>query len=394
MKLTDTIQQFIKTNLEKNVNELFLKFDNKSDVNTKFAINQIALRQRIREKLPEIYNNYDLLIPPRLSTEQSSSEITADYKANICNYDISADLTGGMGIDSIFLSKKAKSHYYIEKDEELCEYFEYNSKILNLTNIKIIKDDAENFLKSSEAKFDFIYIDPHRRSEKGNKLYFLDDTVPNVINLLDLLKNLTKKLLIKTSPLLDISKAILELKFVSEVHILSVDNECKELLFLLDFEKIIDIIEYHTVNFTKKSIQKLVFTNNNLLSKLNFGIALPYLYEPNSSIMKSGFFNQISINFNLIKLAENSHLYSSNVLISDFPGRIFEIQNISKYNKKDIQKYCPNKCANISLRNFPDTTENFKKKIGLKDGGDIYIFGSKNSKSELIIFICKKISKG
>ncbi len=392
MNLNVELKRFIFQNIDKNVNELALKFAERNDEEFKFAINQISIRQKLIQKLPTFYTNFDLILPQKISAEQASSELTAEYKSNICNYNISADLTGGMGIDSLFFANKSKLHIYIEKDKLLCDIFKHNSKSLNYSNIEIINSDAESFIGNSDKLFDLIYIDPHRRSDSGAKLYFLEHTLPNVLQLLPIIKNKTKKLLIKTSPLLDISKAIQELENVCQVHILSIDNECKELLFLIDYENNCKKIQYFTVNFTKKGTQKYNISNSENSINCKFDLQKPYLYEPNSSIMKSGFFNQICVDFNLNKLAQNSHLYTSCELINDFPGRIFKIITITKYNKADILKFCENKKANISLRNFPDTTDHFKKKIGLKDGGDTYIFGSKSQENELKVFICKKVS--
>ncbi len=388
-RLDKTDIEFISENINQDINRLFLKFSN--DDRKKFLIAQIAIRQKISKKFPSLINNPHFIFPVKLSVEQASSEITAKYKSEIIEYESSLDLTGGMGIDSIYLSAKSEKHIYLEQNEELCKLFEFNSNLLNLQNIEIINAKAEDYISKTVKHFDLVYLDPHRRSEKGQKMYFLEHTYPNIIKILDDLQKISDFAMIKTSPLLDISKAIDELKYVSEVHILSLDNECKEIIFLLNFKSNLHI-KYFAVNFEKHQIQKQFFEKNDNSEKCFLGIKEKFLYEPNSSLMKLGFFNQIS-NEKLFKLSKNSHIFTSEYLFENFNGRIFEIISIINFTKKEILNFCKEKKANISLRNFPITVEEFKKKIGLKDGGDIYLFGSTDANSKPIIFVCKKINK-
>lgn len=388
INLNDNDIEFIKENLNQNANILFLRFAKVPQ--KKFLIEQIAIRQKISKKLPFLTNNFEFLFPSKLSYEQSSSEISAKYKSEVVDYQNSADLTGGLGIDTYFIANKSLNHYYIEQNEVLCKLFEHNSKALKLENVTILNETAEDFIKKTDVFFDLIYIDPHRRADSGQKMYFLEHTSPNVLDLIDVLKNICQKVLIKTSPLLDISKAIKELKYVSEVHILSIENDCKELLFLLDYKEHKEI-KYFAINFEKDKIQKSIIDSKSKYNEINLGVKDKFLYEPNSSIMKLGKFD-ILFDFDIYKISQNSHLFTSNNYYEDFPGRIFEIIAVEKFSKKEILSYCKYKKANVNVRNFPLSVEEFKKKIGLKDGGEIYIFGTSDKNSKPIIFICKKIN--
>ena len=392
ISLNDNDIDFIKSNFNQNVHNLFLKYVN--DEHKKYLIEQISIRQKISKKLPFLIDNYKFIFPSKLSYEQSSSEKTAKYKSEIIDYKFSADLTGGLGIDTFFISKKSDKHFYIEQNQELCEIFKHNATELNLQNIEILNENAENFIKNTNEYFDLIYLDPNRRADSGQKMYFLEHSSPNILNMLDDLKRICDKVLIKTSPLLDISLAVKELKYVSEVHILSIENECKELLFLIDFKEVKEL-KYFAVNFEKNNEQILIIENKDEIANYNYAIKDKFLYEPNSSIMKLVIFDKICRNYNdnIFKISKNSHLFTSNNYFGDFPGRIFEIISIVKFSKKEILTFCKDRKANISLRNFPISVEEFKKKIGLKDGGDIYIFGTTETNNKPIIFITKKIIK-
>ena len=392
ISLNDNDIDFIKSNFNQNVHNLFLKYVN--DEHKKYLIEQISIRQKISKKLPFLIDNYTFIFPSKLSYEQSSSEKTAKYKSEIIDYKFSADLTGGLGIDTFFISKKSDKHFYIEQNQELCEIFKHNATELNLQNIEILNENAENFIKNTNEYFDLIYLDPNRRADSGQKMYFLEHSSPNILNMLDDLKRICDKVLIKTSPLLDISLAVKELKYVSEVHILSIENECKELLFLIDFKEVKEL-KYFAVNFEKNNEQILIIENKDEIANYNYAIKDKFLYEPNSSIMKLVIFDKICRNYNdnIFKISKNSHLFTSNNYFGDFPGRIFEIISIVKFSKKEILTFCKDRKANIGLRNFPISVEEFKKKIGLKDGGDIYIFGTTETNNKPIIFITKKIIK-
>jgi hypothetical protein len=240
-----------------------------------------------------------------------------------------------------------------------------------------------------DSIFDWIYIDPSRRNNSKDKVFFLRDCLPNVPENLELLFSKSSNILIKISPLLDFSIGIKELKFVKEIHVIALQNEVKELLWILekDYQNSINI---KTVNFSKEQQETFDFMLLDEKATIpEFALPLHYLYEPNSAILKSGAFKSVANRFELKKLQEHSHLYTSHTLI-DFPGRSFKIEKVIPYQKKEIQKLNISK-ANVSTRNFPETVENIRKKNNTKDGGNVYLFFTKNIENNLIVLVCKKV---
>ena len=352
---------------------------------------QVLSRKKIQKKLPSIYNCNEIIYPVSLSLEQSSSEITANYKANLLKGKTFIDLTTGMGIDSLFIAKQFEQGILIERNLELAEIDLHNFFVLNQTNVKIaVGIDSIDFINQFNEQVDLLYIDPARRNEQGNKVVSLTEYEPNVITILDKLFTLSSNILIKTSPLLDISKAIAELMFVKEVHVISVDNECKELVFQLEKEYKNEI-KITTINFDKKGKQIFdYYFKDEKQTTSEYAEPLQYLYEPNASIMKAGAFKIIGQQLGLKKLHPHTHLYTSENLIENFPGRIFKIDATTKFDKKEIAQMIPEMQANIAVRNFPISANEVKKKLGIKDGGDLYLFVTTNFKNEKIIIINKK----
>jgi len=393
-------KKFIKDNLTQNVNSLLLKFHGKEDLNYKFIIQQISARQKIKKKLPLLYENDNIIFPPSLNLEQSSSEITSKYKRDLIKNlvdknGVGADLTSGFGIDSIFMSENFKSYYHIEPNLKLLNISEQNYKSLNINNVKLHNTTAENFLlENNIPEFEFMYLDPSRRDKKsGKKVVLLEDYSPNIIELEEELLKISKKVLVKTSPILDFNDSLKKLKYVSEVHIVSVKNEVKEVLYLLDKDSNNNLdydVKFTTINYLNNNrFDSLSFTYNDIKnSAANFSTPKKYLYEPNSSIMKSLAFNFISKKFNLDKLHQNSHLYTSNSLVEDFPGRVFVIEESLAYKSKDLKKI---KKAHIACRNFPISVEKIRKLAKIKDGGNVYLFATTLLDNSGIVLVCRKV---
>lgn len=388
--------EFIKSNINSDINKLALiKSKFHADIRSEIVLHQIKILNKVSDKLPSLSTNYNIFFPKNVSIEQASSEATAKYKKSITNYNISADLTGGMGIDSFFLAQNSLQHYYNEIDKTLSEIFEHNCEVLNLKNIRISNSSALDFISNiSDKSIDLIYLDPARRDSEGAKTYFLEDTLPNPMQVISAIqsKNLINppKLLLKTSPLLDISRAISQLRFVAEVHIISVENECKELLFLLDLTSDgTQQIKYSAVNI--KSDYSQVFNSSiRTATPITYTNPLKYLYEPNSSMMKLGFWSKIAEQYSLNKLSSNTHLFTSDKLIPEFPGRIFSIKDVSKIDKKSIISHLPDKKANIAVRNCKMSVQEIKKKFNISDGGNIYIFFTTLNNQTNKAIICQK----
>ena len=386
-------RDFIEKHLKDDVRKLALqKFPN--DVDKMLVLNQIEARQLLSKKVPSWASNPDLLFPKHLSIEQCSSELTAKYKASIIEEgDTFIDLTGGLGIDSYFLSDKFKTSYYVENQKELCELAEHNFGVLG-RKITVVNSDAETFL-SKNQNFDLIFIDPARRDIYNRKMVSLHDCSPDVVDLQNILLKNSKNILIKSSPMLDISLITNELQNISEIHIVSVKNECKVILIKIEpgFE---GEIKYFCVNFVGnevKSSQSFEFSETSESSAISsFAPTIKhYLYEPNASLMKSGAFKLISQRFGIKKLHVNSHLYTSENLVSDFPGRIFEVVGFAPFNKK-IKKELLNNIteASVATRNFPLSANDLRKTLNLKESDKNFVFGTTLIGEKKVVILAKK----
>ena len=455
--INGNVKDFIKKHLNDDVNKLALsKFP--EEIDKQFVIRQIQAQQILKKKLPSWAENDELIFPKKLSLEQCSSELTAKYKAQLStklhetSRKISADscdlvdeeiftklhetsrkissdscdlvdekrilvdLTGGMGVDTAFLSDNFDNTYYVEMQEELCDIARHNFQILN-KNIEVVNDNAEHFLTIC-GEVDCIYLDPARRDEYGRKMVSLHDCSPDVAELQDVLFEKAKTIMVKLSPMLDIDIVKKELKNIKEIHIIAVKNECKEILVLLSQQTLpmahgsqliaTDLRENWNFSFTEDEEQNAEWTLADKVGK--------YLYEPGVAFMKAGCFKLLSQKYNLDKLHRNSHLYTSDELVPDFPGRIFEVINVVPFDKKakknlwETQRrkdakmqsvedsatlsLCDSatlKKASVATRNFPLSAEELKKNLGLQDGNDFYIFGTTMKGEKKVVVLTKKL---
>ncbi len=381
------VQQFITDNLKTDITKLILKGSPFDSVSVQELANQIVAKQKSEHKLSSWFQTKNICYPPKISIEQTSSEITAAYKSNLVKGDSIIDITGGFGVDCFYFSKHFKEVTHCEINQGLSTIVKHNYQQLEVNNITTFSGDGLEYIKNTKESFDCIYIDPSRRNDIKGKVFLLDDCLPNVPENIDFLFSKTNQILIKNSPILDITSTINELKFVKEIHIIAVQNEVKELLFLLekDFEKPIKI---KTVNIRKNDLQTFDFNYKEEVAS-EYSKPLSYLYEPNSAILKSGGFHQVSQQLNVFKLHQHSHLYTSDKLI-DFPGRVFKIVNVIPYNKKKIKSFLQNNKANITIRNFPKTVEQIRKETKIKDGGNSYLFFTTLSNKQFTVIFCKK----
>ena len=388
MSLNDITRQYIRENLNADVPTLALK---KAPVGTdvSLALRQIEARQLLRKKVPSWSENEDLLFPAHLSIEQCSSEASAQYKAGILQGQTFADLTGGLGIDTYFIARQFQQADYVERQEELCDLAMHNFEVLK-ANVKVWNETAEEYLAHCEPK-DCIFIDPARRDEHGRKTVSISDCTPDVSTLQDELLQKAQKVMIKLSPMLDISKALEELHHVKKVHVVAVANECKELVFIIErdyqgepqFVCVNLMTSQPEVRFTQEEERQCP-------SRLADGI-LNYLYEPNPAVMKAGCFKMLTERFCVCKLHKNSNLYTSNQLITDFPGRIFEVVDWAPYNKKVNQTLLQGvEKASIAVRNFPLSVAELRRVLKIKDGDIVYLFATTLKGEEKVIISTKK----
>jgi len=381
-------QEFISKNINTDMMTVLLKKSTFDKISSKELAEQIEAKKKCLKKLPTWFNTPKIYYPKKLHIEQTSSEITAFYKAQIIDGKSLLDLTGGFGIDSYFFSKKIDAIHYNEIDQNLAEIATYNFEVLGVKNISISKKDAIPFLEESLEHFDWIYVDPSRRNKTKGKVFMLEDCLPDIASNLSLLFERTNHILIKTAPLLDISMGIKALNFIKEVQVVAVDNEVKELLWVLKKGFNGDILT-KTINFTKSSSEVFEFYRLDEKSAVSvFGHPQKYLYEPNTAILKSGGFKIIGQKLNLSKLGQHSHLYTSKELIK-FPGRRFVINKVITYSSKSLKELQIGK-ANITTRNFSITVAEIRKKFKIKDGGNVFLFFFKNHLNEYQIIVCSK----
>jgi hypothetical protein len=385
--LTIEVQNFINAHLKTDLTKLILKGSPFESVSIQEIAEQILAKNSCEKKLPRWFIAENIYYPNKLNIEQTSSEITAKYKSDLVSGETLIDITGGFGVDAYFFSQKVAKITHCEINEELSAIVSHNFKQLQVNNITTYFGDGIEFLKKSQEKFDWIYADPSRRNDAKEKVFLLEDCLPNIPENLGLLFQKTDHILLKASPILDITSAINELQFVKEIHVVAVENEVKELLFLLEknYTKNTDI---KTINLNKEEIQAFDFSLNEEVSA-TYSEPKKYLFEPNAAILKAGAFQQISAHLKIDKLHQHSHLYTSDILI-DFPGRRFEIKQSISYGKKQLLKLIPTKKANITTRNFPETVVQIRKKTGLKDGGNQYLFFTTDLNNKIMVLICEK----
>ncbi|MEK6449942.1 MULTISPECIES: THUMP-like domain-containing protein [unclassified Myroides] len=385
--LAEDVQQYIQEQLHSDIKSLAFKKSPFTHIEMSELLTQIESKQKSKDKLPTWYATDNILFPKKLSIEQTSSEECAKYKASLVQGDSLIDLTGGFGIDCYYFAKQVKAVQHCEMQEDLSAIVAHNYTALGVDNITCHCGDSLVYLKENNKQWDYIYVDPARRNSAKEKVFFLSDCTPNVPEHLNDLFTHTNTILIKTSPLLDIHAGISELNHVKAVHIVALNNDVKELLWILEkgYEGEIALV---AVNLTKDEPQ-LFHTSLTDQAVASFHAPQQYLYEPNSAILKTGKFDAVSQQYKINKLHPHSQLYTSEALVN-FPGRSFKIQEVVPFNKQNAKTHLTNIKANVTVRNFPLKVEEIRKKWKIKDGGDVYIFFTTNLKNEKIIIICCK----
>lgn len=389
--LTKEAQQFINNRINTDISKLLLKPSPFKNISVTELANQIICKKKAKTKLPSWYNSKDVIYPTPISIEQTSSEITAQYKSELVKGKCLVDLSGGFGVDTYYFSKQFEKVIHIEHNNQLSDIANHNFKVLGCYNIETRCADSLEILPKLKDQIDCIYVDPSRRHDVKGKVFLFNDCVPNVVKHRDILFKISKVILIKSSPLVDIKSGINELKHVSAIYIVAVKNEVKELLWLLDKnnEKPIEIITY---NYKSSALPNETFSFDYLEEshqEVIYKEPLNFLYEPNHAILKSGGFKMITKVFNVYKLEKNSHLYTSNKLVNNFPGRQFKIIQIFNSLNKDLKQF-KNQKINISTRNFPMSVSEIRKKFKILDGGELYLFFTTNLLGSKTAILCKK----
>lgn len=428
-----TTAEFIVAHRTDNPRQLALQASRFPDVDMPYALSQIQGWQAARRKLPSFAANQDIVYPPHLSMEQCSSEATALYKAEAVRRlldsfkgeedasdkgfgDSMTDLTGGFGVDFYFVSRYFRRAQYTERNAELCKVVEHNLKVLGADNASVVCGDAVEQLRTIDPQT-LIFIDPARRDAHGARTFAISDCTPDVMELLPDLRRKARFVMIKLSPMLDWHKAVSDLHpLVTDVDIVAVDGECKELLLTLDMKR----GDAHNDDNTQAAKHDYVGVRCADLPSSSFafrytsdgGCAIDtpqptdvasmspllgadhtpsYLYEPNASVMKAGCFRELELTFGARQISDNSHLFTSEQLISGFPGRRFAIDAVTSFNKRQLKDALRNvTSANITVRNFPMTVAVLRKKLKLKDGGNTYIFATTTDGGEHVLLITHK----
>lgn len=387
--MNEATLEFIRIHADEDVRQLAFLGKKNPEVDMAYALDQIAGRQKARVKIPSWASIDGIVYPPHISMEQCSSEQTARYKARIAgNGEKIVDLTAGFGVDMAFMSAGFKQAVHVEMQPQLCAISSENYKLLGLNHVQVVCSDGVEYLHQLQH-VDLIFIDPARRDQHGARTYGIADCTPNVLEIIDEMLEKADRVMIKLSPMLDWQKAVSDIGRVSEVHIVSVANECKELLLEVKNGKG-EKVKVFCVNDDQVFSYEIGELHPFSLSPLH---PLTFLYEPNASIMKAGCFQLIEQRFGVTQPDANSHLFLSEQEVEGFPGRGFVIERISTMNKRELKDALAGiDKANIATRNFPLSVADLRKRLKLKDGGDVYIFATTDAKKGHLLFVCRKIS--
>lgn len=398
-----TTAEFIREYRERDIRQLALQANRFPDVDMPYALDQIQGWQIARRKLPKWAACDGVIFPPHLSMEQCSSEPTAQYKLNLAmewaeivgHASRMTDLTGGFGVDFSFTSYAFAAATYVERNEQLCHIVEHNLPLLGLNNATVVCADAVEYLSTVEPQT-MLFLDPARRDEHGAKTIMLADCTPDVVQLLPKLLEKSRFTMLKLSPMLDWHKAVDDLQgTVREVHIVSVGGECKELLLVLSTVVESELKVYCADLSTASDTSSLfVYTPGSSAPVANSTFNIQhstFLFEPNASIMKAGCFDELAAAYGVSPVSRNSHLFLSDEPVEDFPGRSFVVERVTTMNKGELRKTLAGiEKANIATRNFPLTVAELRKRLKIKDGGDVYIFATTTAEGEHLLLISRK----
>lgn len=400
-----TTAEFIREYRERDIRQLALQANRFPDVDMPYALDQIQGWQIARRKLPKWAACDGVIFPPHLSMEQCSSEPTAQYKLNLAmewaervgHASSMTDLTGGFGVDFSFTSCAFAAATYVERNEQLCHIVEHNLPLLGLNNATVVCADAVEYLSTVEPQT-MLFLDPARRDEHGAKTVMLADCTPDVVQLLPQLLEKSRFTMLKLSPMLDWHKAVDDLQgTVREVHIVSVGGECKELLLVLSTVVESELKVYCADLSTASDTSSLfVYTPGSSAPVANSKLKTQnskFVHEPNASIMKAGCFDELAAAYGVSPVSRNSHLFLSDEPVDGFPGRSFVVERVTTMNKGELRKALVGiEKANIATRNFPLTVAELRKRLKIKDGGDVYIFATTTAEGEHLLLISRKYS--
>ena len=375
--LNKEVQNYINANLETDLHSLLLKKSPFSEVSMQEMVQQIKGKKVAQRKFPFLLKE-NIVFPPNLNLEQASSQSTAEFKADNLNGKKFLDLTCGFGIDAYFLSQNFEEITLVEKNAELLDVVKHNWEILN-KKATFVNENLEHFLAKNSDRFDVIYLDPARRDSEKNKKFLLEDLSPNLLEIQDQLLEISSQIIIKLSPLIDISYLISVLKNVAKIQIIAVRNEVKELIVFLEKARKGDDVEISCINLESDDAEFTFQFKEEKTAVSAFSEPQQFLYIPNNAVLKSGAFNLVSQFFNGKKLHPNTHFYTSDKRIERFPGRVLEINMIDSKHIRKGEKY------NIISKNYPLSPDEIKKKYKILDGGNCYLIFTQTQNRKIIL---------
>ncbi|MDQ8185120.1 hypothetical protein [Pelagicoccus sp. SDUM812002] len=392
--LNPEIKKFIARNAKRSPEELALMAGRYPDLPMPFIAQQVKGRMRSRSKLPSWHGNEDVVFPKSLALEQCTSEAVARFRSTLLGTGKAAfDVTGGYGVDARFLAEKFEHYFYNERDAELAEISASNFEVFCLGDkVSVNNGDGIEALRKHEGELDLIFVDPARRDDRSLRVSALEGCEPNILEVWDFLLSRSERVAVKTSPGLDVSSVLADLAGVEAVHVISIENDCKE-LFVIARKGFAGEARIHCVNIRKGgSVDQLDFClSDEKEASGDFAAPGKYLLEPNASIMKAGGFKAVSKKWNLKALNPRTRLYGCDEPPTDFQGRVFEVVDDVPIGGKEIKKLFPKKKANVISRNSGMTAEELRKKLGLKEGGERFAIGAAVTGIGRRLYVCKLV---
>lgn len=367
--MTKEFIDFVNAHKDEDTARLLLSAARYPSIDMPAAVQQIEGLRTAREKWPGLLACEEFIYPPRLNREQSSSEATARYKASIissddCQLSTIADLTGGMGVDTLAFAKVAQHVDYVERDPQLCALMEHNLRALRIDNVSVHCADSMEWLTAA-GRYDLLFVDPARRAAYGRKVAAFEDCMPNILEYAEMLRMHCRLLMVKASPMIDIDLGCRQLGNVNEVHVVGVKGECKEVLFVCGEPQGEPRITCGEVSFTRSEEAATEARYVKTMGR--------YLYEPDAMLMKGGPFKIIAVRYGIEQLGHNTHLYTSEKRLDGFPGRVFEVLQELKLGRKEVAAVIPDGKAHVVTRNYPMEAAALQRQLGLREGGDIFV---------------------
>ena len=367
--MTKEFIDFVNAHKDEDTARLLLSAARYPSIDMPAAVQQIEGLRTAREKWPGLLACEEFFYPPRLNREQSSSEATARYKASIissddCQLSTIADLTGGMGVDTLAFAKVAQHVDYVERDPQLCALMEHNLRALRIDNVSVHCADSMEWLTTA-GRYDLLFVDPARRAASGRKVAAFEDCMPNILEHAEMLRMHCRLLMVKASPMIDIDLGCRQLGNVNEVHVVGVKGECKEVLFVCGEPQGEPRITCEEVSFTRSEEAATEARYVKTMGR--------YLYEPDAMLMKGGPFKIIAVRYGIEQLGHNTHLYTSEKRLDGFPGRVFEVLQELKLSRKEVAAVIPDGKAHVVTRNYPVEAAALQRQLGLREGGDVFV---------------------